>query len=228
MFVPLKDDQPLKVIRFQYVVLALIVMNVVLFLITGPLQGDEALMITVTGFGVVPSELLDVTRIAPADFNAVAEPLTLVTYMFLHAGWLHLLGNMAFLWVFADNIEDAFGHFGFVLFYLVCGIAAAMTHVFMMPDSHDPLIGASGAVSGILAAYLLLYPKARVWILLFMRIPMKIPAWIVLGGWCVLQFVSLGLEQPEAEAVAWWAHIGGFATGLVFTLILRSPLLIGR
>ncbi len=228
MFVPLKDDQPLKVIRFQYVVIALIALNVILFLLTGPLRGDEALMITATGFGVVPTELLDVARQAPSMLNPVAEPFTLLTYMFLHGGWLHLIGNMAFLWVFADNIEDAFGHFGFALFYILCGIAAALAHVVMMPDSHEPLIGASGAVSGVLAAYFLLYPKARVWILLFMRIPLKIPAWIVLGGWIILQFVSLGFEQPEEQAVAWWAHIGGFAMGLIFTMILRSPLWVKR
>lgn len=226
MFVPLKDDNPLKLIRFQYVSLAIIILNVLIFLLTGPLRGDEALLLTENGFGVVPTELLDLSRIPDAAFNPIAEPLTLITHLFLHAGWIHLLGNMAFLWVFADNIEDAFGHVGFTLFYLLCGIAAAMTHVMMQPNSHEPLIGASGAVSGVLAAYLLLYPKARVWILLFMRIPLKVPAWIVLGGWIALQFVSLYMDSPDAQEVAWWAHIGGFTTGLVFTLLLRSPLFV--
>lgn len=224
MFVPLKDDQPLKVIRFQYVVIALIILNVILFLVTGPLQGEEALMVTASGFGVVPVELFDVAARNATAFHPISEPLTLLSYMFLHAGWLHLLGNMAFLWVFADNIEDAFGHFGFLLFYILCGVAAALAHAFVEPLSVDPLIGASGAVSGVLAAYLLLYPQARIWILFLMRIPLKIPAWIVLGGWIILQFASLGFEQPEGQAVAWWAHIGGFATGLLFTLLLRSPL----
>jgi membrane associated rhomboid family serine protease len=223
MFVPLKDDEPLKIIRFQYVVLAVIALNVLVFLVTGPLRGDEALMVTAAGFGVVPVELFDVSARHVTSFAQISEPFTLLTYMFLHAGWLHLLGNMAFLWVFADNIEDAFGHFGFLLFYVLCGVAAALAHALVEPQSTDPLIGASGAVSGILAAYLLLYPQARVWILFLMRIPLKIPAWIVLGGWLLFQFVSLGMEQPEGQAVAWWAHIGGFATGLVFTLLLRSP-----
>jgi membrane associated rhomboid family serine protease len=224
MFVPLRDDQPLRVIRFQYVVAALIVLNVVVFLLTGPLRGDAALMLTVEGFGVIPAELLQFgTHIGQGVFHET-EPLTLISYMFLHAGWMHLIGNMAFLWVFADNVEDAFGHFGFLLFYLICGIVAALAHSFVESSSVEPLIGASGAVSGVLAAYLLIYPQARVWILLLMRIPLKIPAWIVLGGWIILQFISLGLEQPEGQAVAWWAHIGGFAAGLVFTLILRSPL----
>ncbi len=228
MFVPLKDDQPLKLIRFQYVVLALIVLNVALFLLTGPLLGDEALMITATGFGVVPIELFNVAARSAEAFNPVAEPLTLLSYMFLHAGWMHLLGNMAFLWVFADNIEDAFGHVGFLLFYILCGVAAGLAHAFVEPQSAAPLIGASGAMSGVIAAYLLLYPRARIWILFLMRIPMKIPAWIVLGGWIILQFVSLGMEQPEGQAVAWWAHIGGFAAGVVLTLLFRLPMVVRR
>jgi membrane associated rhomboid family serine protease len=226
MFVPLKDDNPLKLIRFQFVSAVLIAVNVLVFLFTGSLRGDEALMLTAIGFGVVPSELLDAGSTAAGQLTPVAEPLTLLTYMFLHAGWIHLLSNMAFLWVFADNVEDTLGHLGFALFYLLCGIAAAMAHVIMQPDSHEPLIGASGAVSGVLAAYLLLYPQSRVWVLLFMKLPLKIPAWIVLGGWIVLQFVMLGAASQEAQTVAWWAHIGGFAMGLIYILILRSPLLL--
>jgi membrane associated rhomboid family serine protease len=226
MFVPLKDDNPLRLIRFQYVTLALIVLNVVIYLLTGPLVGEEALMLTVSGFGLVPSELLHGAAQAAPPFQPISEPLTLFTHMFLHAGWIHLLGNMAFLWVFADNIEDAFGPINFTIFYLLCGVGAGLTHVFMQAQSVAPLIGASGAMSGVLAAYLLLYPKARVWILLLMRLPLKIPAWIILGGWLILQFVSLTFEDPDAQSVAWWAHIGGFATGLILTLVLRSPLLI--
>jgi membrane associated rhomboid family serine protease len=226
MYLPLKDDNPLRLIRFQYVVLAIVILNVVIFLLTGPMQGDEALVWVENAFGVVPSELLDVQRSGAVGLNPVSEPVTLITYQFLHGGWLHLIGNMAFLWVFADNVEDAFGHFGFALFYLMCGVVAALTHVFMLPDSHNPLIGASGAVSGVLAAYLLLYPRARVWALLFFYIPFRIPAWAMLGGWILLQFISLYSEGPEAESVAWWAHIGGFAVGLLFTLVLRSPLLV--
>jgi membrane associated rhomboid family serine protease len=224
MFVPLKDDNPLRVIRFQYVALALIVLNIALFLITNQWMSKEASLVFLNGFGVVPSELLDVQRVGAQAFNPVSEPVTLLTSLFLHAGWLHLIGNLAFLWVFGDNVEDAFGHFGFLLFYLLCGVVSAMTHAFMWPDSHDPLIGASGAVSGVMAAYLLLYPKASVWVLFLMRIPLKVPAWIALIGWIGFQVVSLFLEQPDVGyAVAWWAHIGGFAMGLIFTVIIRSP-----
>jgi membrane associated rhomboid family serine protease len=226
MFVPLKDDNPLRLIRFQYVSLALIVINVLAFLVTGPLRGDEALMITAAGFGVIPSELFGTAQATEPHMDVLSEPATLFTYMFLHGGWIHLLSNMAFLWVFADNVEDAFGHIGFLVFYLVCGVAAALAHSIMLPTSGNPLIGASGAMSGVLAAYLLLYPKARVWILLFMRIPLKIPSWIVLGGWFALQFFMLTSESAEAQSVAWWAHIGGFCAGLILTMIFRNPLLV--
>jgi membrane associated rhomboid family serine protease len=226
MLVPLKDDTPLRLIRFQYVAIAIIILNVVIFIYTGPIRGEEALLWADTAFGVVPSEILDLQRVADPANNPVWEPVTLVTYQFLHGGWLHLIGNMAFLWVFADNVEDAFGHLGFALFYLLCGVVAALAYVAMTPDSHDPLIGASGAVSGVIAAYLLLYPRARIWALLFYYIPFRIPAWAMLGGWIILQVVSLYSENPEAQTVAWWAHIGGFAMGLIYTLVLRSPLMV--
>ena len=222
MFVPLHDSTPLKVIRFQFVTLAIIVGNVVIFLMTGAFQSDLFLANVATSFGVVPS---DITLGVPQ--SPVPEPLTFVTYMFLHSGWIHLISNMLFLWVFADNVEDAFGYFAFTLFYLLCGIAGALAHVMMTPDSPAPLIGASGAVSGIIGAYVLLYPKARIWILLFYRIPLRISAIWVLGGWFLLQVFSVLTAGTDSDVqVAWWAHIGGFIAGLVITLILRSRLLI--
>lgn len=225
MFVPLHDNTPLKVIRFQYVTGALIVINVIAFLMTGAFTSEQTLWAVATGFGIVPVELLHVVDAGPFN-NPVPEPLTLITYQFLHGGWMHLLSNMAFLWVFADNVEDAFGHFGFLLFYLLCGIAAGLLHTFMQPDSGAPLIGASGAVSGVLAAYLLLYPKARVWILLFMRIPLPISAFWALSGWFALQLISIFISSEDELQVAWWAHIGGFLAGLILTFVLRSRLLV--
>lgn len=225
MFVPLHDNTPLRVIRFQYVTGALIAINVGVFLMTGAFTSEQTLWAMATGYGIVPVELLHVVD-AGAFNNPVPEPLTLITYQFLHGGWLHLLTNMAFLWVFADNIEDAFGHFGFLLFYLLCGIAAGMLHTLMQPDSGAPLIGASGAVSGVLASYLLLYPRARVWVLLFMRIPLPIPAFWALSGWFALQILSIFIASEDALQVAWWAHIGGFLAGLILTFVLRSRLLV--
>jgi membrane associated rhomboid family serine protease len=221
MFMPLKDDTPLHVIRFQYVTAFIIAVNIVIFLLTGPLAGEQAQVLLETGYGVVPSELLDLTRVPNPEFNPVYEPMTLFTYMFLHGGWLHLIGNMAFLWVFADNVEDAFGPLLFTLFYVICGVLAALIHVALNQNSHAPLVGASGAVSGIMAAYLLLYPKARVWILLFLRLPVPVPAWVALGGWILWQIAGLFFPQQQGEAVAFWAHIGGFLAGLVITAILR-------
>lgn len=225
MFVPIHDNTPLQVIRFQYVTGALILVNVAVFLMTGAFTTEEGLWAYASGFGIVPVELIHVVDPVGA-YHPVPEPLTLITYQFLHGGWMHLITNMAFLWVFADNVEDAFGHVGFLIFYLLCGVAAGLLHTFMQPQSPAPLIGASGAVSGVLAAYLLLYPKARVWILLFLRIPLRISALWALGGWFALQIVSVFLTL-DAE-VAWWAHIGGFLAGLVLTFVLRSRLLVGN
>jgi membrane associated rhomboid family serine protease len=226
MFVPLHDDTPLKVIRFQFVTLSIIVGNVIIFLMTGAFQSDVNLANVATSFGVVPADL---TQAASQNipYSPIPEPLTFITYTFLHAGWMHLISNMLFLWVFADNVEDAFGYFAFVLFYLLCGIAGALAHVLMAPDSLAPLIGASGAVSGVIGAYVLLYPKARIWILLLYRIPLRISAIWVLGGWFLLQVFSVLTAGTGSEVqVAWWAHIGGFIAGLAITLVLRSRLLI--
>jgi membrane associated rhomboid family serine protease len=226
MFIPLHDDTPLRIIRFQIVTLVIIALNVAIFLYTGATRSEAMANLISAVFGVIPVELLHPAPAFMAALNPIPEPLTLLSYMFLHAGWLHLISNMLFLWVFGDNVEDAFGYVGFLLFYILCGVAAALTHVLMEPTSTSPLIGASGAVSGVLAAYMLLYPKARVWILLFMRIPLRIPALWVLGGWFALQIASLFMLQPGGQQVALWAHIGGFIAGLVLTLILRSRLLV--
>jgi membrane associated rhomboid family serine protease len=132
---------------------------------------------------------------------------------------------MAFLWVFGDNVEDAFGHFGFLLFYLLCGVAGALAHVAVYPQSHDPLVGASGALSGVMAAYFLLYPRARILVLAYV-VPVRMPAYIVLGGWIILQVLAFRLNAVETQAIAWWAHLGGFAAGLLLTAALRSRLLV--
>jgi len=224
MFVPLHDDTPLQVIRFQYMTGALLLANVVLFLTTDAFNTEAAFAFIAAGYGLVPAELT--SGVILPGYHPVPEPLTLITYMFLHAGWLHLISNMLFLWVFADNIEDAFGHWGFLVFYLICGIAGALVHTLLHPSSHAPLIGASAAVSGVMGAYVVLYPKARVWILLLMRIPLRISALWVLGGWFLFQIFSLFIAGEEDVEVAWWAHIGGFLVGLVLTFILRSRLLV--
>jgi membrane associated rhomboid family serine protease len=224
MFIPLHDDAPLRIIRFQLVNGALIAVNVLVLLyshlILGGTSEEQFQMVT----GIIPAVLYDRATLPP-DFVHIPEQMTLVTYMFVHADWFHLLTNMLFLWVFGDNVEDAYGHVGYLVFYLFCGVAAGFIHAVMFPNSEMPLIGASGAVSGVLAAYLVLLPRARVWILVLFRLPLRVPAALALIAWIVVQVVSLfALTDDESVSVAWWAHIGGFATGLLITLLLRSRL----
>lgn len=222
MFVPLHDTNPLKRIRFQYVTVALILINFAIFVIfqTGwviPLDDENTV-----AFAVIPAKLMaggpsDGTMFASGAF--MPERFTLLTYMFLHGSWIHLIGNMLFLWVFGDNIEDAMGHIRFLMFYLMCGIFAAVLHAWMMPNSDMPLIGASGAVAGIIAAYLILHPKVKVWVLALWRIPIRITAAWALGIWIVVQVGSIFFEGEEA--IAWWAHIGGLLAGAVLIIFMR-------
>ena len=220
MFIPLHDDSALKVIRFHYMTGLIMAVNVAVLVYSAHLaSGDGAVFFS---FGAIPALITDRATIDPA-LMLVPEPLTLVTYMFMHGGWLHLLSNMIFLWVFADNVEDAYGHFGFLAFYLFCGVAAAAAHIVVWPDSQVPLVGASGAVAGVLGSYLVLFPKARVWILVFMRVPIRISAYWALIGWLGFQVVAVALPQDDVQ-IAFWAHIGGFVAGFGLTWLLRERL----
>jgi membrane associated rhomboid family serine protease len=225
LFIPIHDDTPHHVIRFQWVSGLFMTINVLLFLYTRYGLGGEAGELTAMGnYGVVPLVLLNAGSV-PADLIGLPPPLTLFTYSFLHGGWGHLVTNLLFIWVFADNVEDAFGHAAFALFYVLCALAAALTHALMLPDSGQPLVGASGAVAGILAAYLVLFPRARVWVLLFLRLPVRLPAWVLLASWIGVQVWALVAEPADGVAVAWWAHVGGFSAGLGLTLLLRGRLI---
>jgi len=224
MFLPLHDNTPLTIIRFQFVTGILILLNLGVFLMMQYGNLGMSQLAFAVSLGLVPGEIGDVSfqEMSLAD---IPEPLTLITYTFVHGGWMHLAANLAFLWVFADNVEDAYGHFGFLVLYFVCGIVAAAAHVLANPDSSAPLVGASGAVSGVLGAYLVLFPKARVWVLLFMKIPLRISASWALAAWIGFQFLSLYLDEASGEViVAWWAHIGGFATGFLVTAVFRKTL----
>jgi membrane associated rhomboid family serine protease len=224
MFLPLHDSTPLKVIRFQAVTGFIIAANVAVFLVTHYAVGGSGEVAIAFGLGATPAAITN-GAIVEATRHMVPDFATLFTYMFVHASWLHLISNMAFLWVFADNVEDAFGHLGFLALYLVCGVAAGLAHSLGQPASLAPLIGASGAVAGVMAAYLVLFPKARIWVLLFMRIPLRISAAWALIGWFVFQFVSLLVDDGSDQmSIGWWAHIGGFVTGLAITWALRDRL----
>jgi membrane associated rhomboid family serine protease len=223
MFIPLHDSTPLKVIRFQAVTIIIIAIELSVFLATGAFSSNAALATTAVLWGVVPGEITG--TIAPVlGYDPVPEPFTLISYQFLHGGWWHLISNMLFLWVFADNIEDAYGHVAFALLYLFCGVVAALAHVLVMPYSSAPLVGASGAVSGILGAYLVLFPRARVWVLLAARIPLRIGAVWVLGGWFALQIFSWWMTRNSDTQIAWGAHIGGFIAGAAITYAIRRRL----
>ncbi len=220
MFIPLRDDNTLKSIPFQYVTVSLIALNVLVFVFE--VSGlDQSAVAT---FGFTPKLLLGggpVTGPLPTDGTSIAEGATLLTYMFFHADIFHLLGNMIFLWVFGDNVEDAMGHVKFLFFYLACGVFAALFHAWMLPDSGLPLIGASGAVAGVIAAYLMLHPHVGVWVLAFKVIPLHISAGLVLGLWIIMQVVMIAVA--EVGPTAWWAHIGGLIAGAVLIVFLRRP-----
>jgi membrane associated rhomboid family serine protease len=170
----------------------------------------------------------------PAEITQFQNLFSLLTSMFLHGGWLHLIGNMLFLYVFGDNIEDAMGHASYLLFYLLCGIAAALTQVFLNGDSTVPMIGASGAISGVLGAYIVLFPHGRVRALVFLGFFIQVillPAWVMLGLWFVLQLVS-GLASlgvgADVGGVAFWAHVGGFIAGVVLVWLFRDRDAVAR
>ena len=210
MFIPLHDKNELVHVRVQYVTIGLIATNIIVFLLTQSGAGGLVLQDYALAFGLVP----DVFSAYSLQEIAISDPFLLtapISYAFLHADWMHLLGNMAFLWVFGDNIEDAMGHFRFLLFYCLCAMGAALFHMLANWGSPVPLVGASGATAGIIAAYLILHPDVRVWILIFWRIPLPIPALYCLGAWLALQVYN-SLTVTE-DVVAWWAHVGGAVTG---------------
>ncbi len=224
VFVPLHDSNPLVVIQFQIVTVTLIVINVAVFLAFHFEIFNQREIVEILTYGVIPAEIVDGGNVYKLPVP-VAEELTLVSYMFLHGGWMHLIGNMLFLWVFGDNVEDSMGHLRFLVFYLLCGVAAALAHIYWSPSSETPLVGASGAIAGVLGAYLVLHPKAQVWVLLFMRIPVRLPAMWVLAGWIGFQIFSAyatGSAVEGGESVAWWAHIGGFIAGVLLVFVFRS------
>jgi len=226
MFVPIHDKNPLKSIHFQYVTVGLIVINVAiyfLFVTTLFLSVQEYLV----DYSLIPVQFLGGVKLLTSgslwleDPLPMAEQFTIVSYMFVHGSPLHLLGNMLFLWVFGDNVEDAMGHLRFLLFYLMCGIFAGLLHSLVMHNSDIPLIGASGSVAGIVAAYLMLHPKVKIWVLALWRIPLKISAMWALGFWVLLQLFSA--LTTSGEGIAWWAHVGGLAAGAVLILFMRRP-----
>ena len=216
MLLPLKDDNPTS--SFPFVTIGLILANGLVFYHQITLDFAESQRF-ISQWGAIPYQIThgEILRDAPL----IPLPLTLFSSMFLHCGFLHLFGNMLYLWIFGNNIEDALGHFRFFLFYLVCGLLAATVQIFSAPDLSVPMIGASGAIAGILGAYLLLFPGARVLTLFFIIIFVKlirIPAIIILGFWFIIQLLGAG---TAATGVAFFAHIGGFISGLILVKLFQ-------
>ncbi len=221
MFIPLHDQNSLKHIRLQYVTLLIIAANVVIFLFTGTpalVAVDQANSIHLS-FGFIPAVVNDYA-VLPPSHALLPEQASYITYAFFHAGFMHLVGNMLFLWVFGDNVEDAMGHFRFLLFYIACAIAGAWTHSFTFPESQAPLIGASGAAAGVIGAYLVLHPKVKIWVLAFGRIPLRLSALWVLTAWIGFQVFSY--LAPGDTAVSFAAHIGGFFIGAILVIFMRK------
>ncbi|SMO65291.1 rhomboid family intramembrane serine protease [Ruegeria faecimaris] len=208
---PIRDHNPSG--RTPYVIYLLMAANILIFLsYAGSMENQRLITQLYTDYAVVPARITDGYTLE-----------TLVTSMFLHGGWMHLAGNMLFLWIFGDNLEDEMGHLPFLLFYLAAGIGAGLIHVVTAPQSLVPTIGASGAIAGVMGGYLLMFPKARVDILLVLVIYFRvfsIPAFVMLGVWLGMQFIGSLSSNPDEGGVAYWAHTGGFLVGLLLCIPL--------
>ena len=237
---PYKDENPTE--RPAVITVAIIIANVLAFILVQGAGAQGPLVRSVCEFGLIPGEVLQ--SVKPGSGIALAPGMaclvgtapkywTVLTSMFMHGGWLHLIGNMVFLWVFGNNIEDVMGHGRFLIFYLLCGIVAAATQTFVSPHSIVPMVGASGAISGVLGAYILLYPNVRVHTLIllpFFITTVALPAWVMLGYWILIQVLSglFSLSDVETGGVAFFAHVGGFIAGLVLVKLFASEDVLRR
>lgn len=227
---PIRDDNPTEIFPL-FTLLILGACVGVWILVQGAGVSEAALVGSVCELGAIPAEITGRGAVmGPCRFGGLTWG-TLLTSMFLHGSWMHLIGNMWFLWIFGNNIEDSMGRLRFLVFYLLTGLAAAATHLVSDPGSEIPVVGASGAISGIMGAYLVLYPHARVVTLVplgFFLHMMRIPAWVMLGYWFLIQALSAAATpaQVGGGGVAFWAHVGGFVAGLVLVKLFDRPDLV--
>jgi membrane associated rhomboid family serine protease len=225
--IPIRDDQP----RFStpYITYFLIGLNLLIYFFESTLPPED-FEVLIYQFGLVPAHVTGLVTGARSTSPA-AVLLPFFSSMFLHGSWMHVIGNMWFLWIFGDNIEDYLGHFNFLVFYLLSGVGAALAQFVIESQSRAPTVGASGAIAGVLGAYFLLYPRARVLIWFPPIFLFYLPAWVTLGYWFAVQFLSgaassVAYSGPDRGGVAFWAHVGGFAVGIV--LIKLFPERPGR
>lgn len=235
---PIRDDNPHFLT--PYATLSIIVLNVLAWVFLQGMGSEPALSRSVCHLGLVPGELLGTLptgtrfQIAQGLFCEVghgASWYTLFTSMFMHGGWLHILGNLWFLWIFGNNVEDAMGHLRFVIFYLLCGLSAALLQMLLGGDPSVPMVGASGAIGGVMGAYILLYPRVRVHLLVifgFLITTVAVPAVFMLGYWFLLQLLGGFVSFSARGGVAFWAHVGGFVAGALLVLVFRNPRLLHR
>lgn len=218
MFIPLYDHNQLKYVLRPYVNYLLIGLNVVVFLVFQGAGDDRSVSASAISFGLIPAVFFDIRDLAPG-LQYLPDWMSIITYAFLHGGYMHLIGNMLFLWVFGDNVEDAMGHFRYLVFYLLCAAFSGFAYAILDENSAVPLIGASGAVSGVVAAYLMLHPRVKVWVLVLWRVPLRLTARLLLGAWILFQIANVIIA--EDSDVAWIAHVGGLAAGAVLVLFFR-------
>jgi membrane associated rhomboid family serine protease len=235
---PYRDDNP--TLQTPVATIAIIAANVAAWLVVQGMGAEPALSRSVCELGLIPGDFLNRLPDGAAVpmgggyacvLSGSAAWYTPLTSMFMHGGWLHLLGNMWFLWLFGNNVEDSMGRMRYVLFYLLCGLTAAATQTFLNPSSPIPMVGASGAISGVMGAYVLLYPRVRVHLLLVLVIfitTISLPAWAMLGYWFLLQLLGGAAAAGQEGGVAFWAHVGGFAAGAALIPLFKDRMLVAQ
>ncbi len=237
--IPVRDDNPHFLTPIATI--GIIVLNVLAWVFVQGMGAEPALMGSICELGLIPADLLDAIpagtggalgeRTICAPGGGTAWP-TVFTSMFLHGGWFHIVGNMWFLWIFGNNVEDSMGHVRFVVFYLLCGLAAAGAQIAANPQSYVPMVGASGAIGGVMGAYIVLYPRVHVHMLVFLGFyvtTFAVPAVAMLGYWIVVQLIGgFGSLGRAGGGVAFWAHVGGFAAGALLVFVFRNPDLLRR
>ena len=232
---PLKDDNPTEMVPF--LTLAILAGCVAVWVwVQGAGFSERQLVESVCTWGAIPAEITEGATSGTVPLGPDASCrlggvtwAALVTSMFLHGSWMHLVGNLWFLWIFGNNIEDSMGHLRFLAFYLITGLAAAGAHIVADPGSGVPVVGASGAISGIMGAYLVLYPRARVLTLFVIVILIRVvplPAWVMLGYWFLIQALGAASDPAATGGVAFWAHVGGFVAGLALVKLFEKPELV--
>ena len=233
---PLRDENPTELV--PVVTFVIVAINVFVWLFVQQAGAGDGFVASLCSLGAIPADITGgidpgtLIQLGPGVECQVGGFgwLTLLTSMFMHGGWMHLIGNMWFLWVFGNNIEDSMGHVRFVVFYLLCGALASAAHILTDPSSVVPTVGASGAISGIMGAYLVLYPRVRVQTLFFLVVFVRViplPAWVLLVQWIVIQVWSgVSTYGAEGGGVAFWAHIGGFVAGVVLIKLFERPQLV--